>query len=537
MTGGINYLLAIAIDEYKNFPRLYNCRRDAEAFIQLLTEHYAFEPANVTALFDAEATLDQIDAVFEHLIDRVKPHDNLVIYYSGHGEYSGKRQEGFWIPVDAAQGKYTQYLANDSIRRFINQIKTYHTFLISDSCFSGSLFESGKGENTGDYLEEDPSRWVLTAGRNEIVSDGKPGGSSPFAEALQYQLKKDRDFIGVAELCVYVQKEVKAGAFGKTNQMPVFGPLHVEGNKFGQFVFRRKKTIAAVPKSDPQEESAWRIARSANSFAGYQEYLRLFPNGAHYLEAIDLLGQLIGKAEAPPASAPVVVPKKPELVLPEMIFVKGGTFTMGCTKEQGGDCYDSEKPAHKVTVKDFSIGKYPVTQAQWKAVMGNNPSRFSDCEDCPVERVSWDDAQKYIKKLNQLTGEHFRLPTEAEWEFAARGGIKSKGFKYAGSDKLDEVGWYDGNSGSKTYPVGKKAPNELGIYDMSGNVWEWCADWYDDYPSDAQTNPEGPIRGSYRVSRGGSWGSSPRSCRVSNRDHDDPAYRYDGIGFRLARSL
>jgi formylglycine-generating enzyme len=372
---GTNYLLAIAIDEYAHLPRLYNCRRDAEALIQLLTENYSFEPANVTALFDAEATLDQIDAVFEHLIDRVKPNDNLVIYYSGHGEYSRKRQEGFWIPVDAGQGKYTQYLANDSIRRFVNQIKTYHTFLISDSCFSGSLFESGKGKDTGHYLEEDPSRWVLTAGRNEIVSDGKPGANSPFAEALQYQLKKDRDFLGVAELCVNVQKEVKAGAFGKTNQLPVFGPLHVEGNKFGQFVFRRKKMIVAAPKSDQQEAFAWQIARSAHSFAGYQEYLRLFPNGAHYLEAIDLLGQLIGKAEAPPAPAPVVQASNPGLVLPEMILVKGGTFMMGCTEEQG-DCSDNEKPAHKVTVKDFKIGKYPVTQAEWKAVMGANPSLF-----------------------------------------------------------------------------------------------------------------------------------------------------------------
>lgn len=449
MTGGVNYLLVIAIDKYNHFPRLYNCRRDAEAFIQLLTEQYAFEPAHVTALFDAEATLDQVDAVFEHLIDRVKPHDNLVIYYSGHGEYSGKRQEGFWIPVDAAPGKYTQYLANDSIRRFINQIKSYHTFLISDSCFSGSLFESGK--SAGQYLEEDPSRWVLTAGRNEIVSDGKPGANSPFAEALQYQLKKDREFLGVAELCVHVQKEVKAGAFGKTNQMPVFGPLHVEGNKFGQFVFRRKKTIAAVPKSDPQEESAWRIARSVNSFTGYQEYLRLFPNGAHYLEAIDMLGQLIGKPEAP-----AVLPQKPGLILPEMVLVKGGTFMMGCTKEQGSDCFDHEKPAHKVTLADFWIGKYPVTLEQfeafmkdsgyqtdaekegssrvwdgkdWKSIEGVNwrcnvkgdirPSRE---KDHPVIHVSWNDAAAFHAWLSEQTGKPFRLPSEAEWEYAARGG-------------------------------------------------------------------------------------------------------------------
>ncbi|MBR1991236.1 MAG: SUMF1/EgtB/PvdO family nonheme iron enzyme, partial [Bacteroidales bacterium] len=216
----------------------------------------------------------------------------------------------------------------------------------------------------------------------------------------------------------------------------------------------------------------------------------------------------------------------------KMVAVQGGTFTMGCTSEQGSDCYSDEKPAHRVTVSDFSIGETEVTQALWKAVMGTKPSDFKG-DDLPVEKVSWDDCQKFIKKLNELTGKTFRLPTEAEWEYAARGGNKSKGYKYSGSNTLGSVAWYDDNSGSKTHPVKTKAANELGLYDMSGNVWEWCSDWYGDYSSGSQTNPVGASSGSDRVLRGGSWSYTAWHCRVSNRKYSSPEYCISKYGFRL----
>ena len=220
----------------------------------------------------------------------------------------------------------------------------------------------------------------------------------------------------------------------------------------------------------------------------------------------------------------------------EMVFVEGGTFQMGATSEQGSDAGADEKPVHSVTLSDFYIGKYEVTQAQWKAVMGNNPSSLKG-EDRPVENVSWNDIQEFIKKLNQLTGKRYRLPTEAEWEYAARGGKKSKGYKYSGRNTLAKVAWYDGNSGSKTHPVGQKRPNELRLYDMSGNVWEWCQDWYGAYGSSAQTDPMGPASGSNRVLRGGSWRSSARSCRVADRDYFNPSYGSSNYGFRLVLAL
>ena len=220
----------------------------------------------------------------------------------------------------------------------------------------------------------------------------------------------------------------------------------------------------------------------------------------------------------------------------EMVRVEGGTFRMGATSEQEENAYDSEKPVHSVTLSGYYIGKTEVTQALWKAVIGSNPSYFKG-DDLPVENVSWDDCQEFIRKLNSMTGQNFRLPTEAEWEFACRGGNNSRGYKYSGSNYIDNVAWYRVNSGEKTHPVATKSPNELGIYDMSGNVWEWCADWYGDYSSGAQTNPTGPYGGSNRVYRGGSWNYDVGRCRSSNRDFYYPWIRDIILGLRLALSL
>lgn len=214
-----------------------------------------------------------------------------------------------------------------------------------------------------------------------------------------------------------------------------------------------------------------------------------------------------------------------------MVEVPAGTYTMGATAEQGNDAYNDELPTHEVTLSSFQIGQTEVTQALWKAVMDSNPS-YNKGDNLPVECVSLDACQKFIAKLNQLTGLTFRLPTEAEWEYAARGG-HSGGTKYAGSDNADEVAWYEDNSGNATHPVSSKLPNELGIYDMSGNVAEWCSDWYDTYNAQALTNPSGASTGEQRVTRGGFAYEGNRNCRVSFRDvnYPDKTFRY--VGLRL----
>lgn len=234
------------------------------------------------------------------------------------------------------------------------------------------------------------------------------------------------------------------------------------------------------------------------------------------------------------SASTVTIPVKDGVSI-EMIKVEAGTFMMGATPEMEIPD-DDEKPVHQVTLtNDYYIGKYEVTQALWQTVMESNPSSFKG-NNLPVEQVSWNDCQEFIGKLNSITGRKFRLPTEAEWEYAARGGKKSRGYQYSGSSNISDVAWYNGNSGSKTHLVGTKQANELGLYDMCGNVLEWCQNWYGSYVSSSQTNPTGAVSGSYRVIRGGSWYSSARFCRSSCRDSGTPGIRNSRLGLRLVLS-
>lgn len=230
------------------------------------------------------------------------------------------------------------------------------------------------------------------------------------------------------------------------------------------------------------------------------------------------------------------VPRSRDVIIQElinnMVLVGTGTYTMGATIEQKLDEWANETPAHQVTIASFYINKYEVTQEEWQAVMGNNPASFTGLKH-PVEQVSWNDSQEFLKKLNSLTGRNFRLPTEAEWEYAARGGNRSNGTKYSGSENLNDVAWYNDNSNGATHDVGTKQPNELGLYDFCGNVREWCQDRFGSYNSYSQINPKGASSGSNRVYRGGSWDNTARFCRVSNRDFYTQDYKSDNLGLRL----
>lgn len=348
-----------------------------------------------------------------------------------------------------------------------------------------------------------------------------------------------------------ISKEITAEMNGKTITLPaptpIYGSLNVESTPIGATIYIDGKEMGKTP-------------RYINKVLIGQHRLRMVKEGYdEYSETVS-----VAKDEHKQMKA-AMDKKTEEMQLMEgtttsngqserifmvngvsftMKLVEGGTFQMGATFEQGSDAYDNEKPVHSVTLSNYYMGETEVTQALWEAVMGSNQSHFEG-DNLPVKQVTWNNCQEFIRKLNQKTRKNFRLPTEAEWEYAARGGKKSRGYKYSGSNTLRDVAWFgqwngntydNGNSGEKTHAVKTKSPNELGLYDMSGNVWEWCSDWYGSYGSSTQTNPTGSSSGSSRVLRGGGWLSRAGNCRVSFRRSNDPVREFDYCGLRLCLS-
>lgn len=298
---GINYLLAIGIDRYNNLPRLYNCVKDVEDIVAILTEKYQFEEHYITALFNEEATRPNLHYTLRKAAEKIGSNDNFLIYFSGHGHYDKILEQGYWIPVEAKQNAYDQYIPNSEIRAFLSAIKSRHTFLMVDSCFSGALFAKGITKEVSKRYESDPSRWGLTSGRNEIVSDGKPGDNSPFAESLLYRLRQNTDSLTVQELCAHIVEHVST----KTDQTPIGEPLKVKGHKNGQFVFHLRKDenrdwagaleqgnlvafqsfLRMYPEGQYIDKAAWHIAKIENTEYAYLKYFLEHPSGAYREEA------------------------------------------------------------------------------------------------------------------------------------------------------------------------------------------------------------------------------------------------------------
>ena len=312
------------------------------------------------------------------------------------------------------------------------------------------------------------------------------------------------------------------------NYKPFGADVYVDGKKVGQTPRVFNGLLVGNHKVEIKKDGYGMDSKTVNILEGQTATLSgvLTTNTIASTSSISTGSSLSGNT--------ITIPVKKGISI-EMVRVEAGTFIMGAIQEIEEPNY-WEKPAHQVTLtNNFYIGKYEVTQTLWKAVMGKRPSYFKG-DNLPVEQVSWDDCQEFISKLNSITGKTFRLPTEAEWEYAARGGNKSIGYLYSGSNNLSDVAWYDGNSGNSTHAVGSKQGNELGIYDMAGNVYEWCQDWYEDYSGSLQVNPTGATSGSFHVFRGGSWYSNAWFCRSSCRDYYAPDNRIYGLGLRLVLS-
>ena len=282
-------------------------------------------------------------------------------------------------------------------------------------------------------------------------------------------------------------------------------------------------------------EEAWRTGRLLLA----QFAVAAGRDSEHYAPALEAIVAAEGRIRATARLARLRgrLPEVLQEVAAQMVRVEGGTFTMGCTPEPE-NCADDEQPPHPVRIESFEIGKFEMTQELWEAVMGENPSAFANCPGCPVETVSWDDVQVFLRRLN-AEGTQYRLPSEAEWEYAARGGQSSEGYRYSGSHDRAEVAWYHENSGNRTQPVGSRQANELGLFDMSGNAREWVQDcWhgsYDGAPDDGSAREEGDCR--RRVIRGGSWHGKPDDVRSAGRFWYTTSFRNNNLGFRVARTI
>lgn len=520
---GKNYLLTIGIDEYEHCAKLNNAVGDARDLVRLLQAKYQFETERSFTCYNGDATWEGIDQAFDHCAETIEAPDNLVIYFSGHGHYEPKTGGAYWIPSDARYQRVRDYYSYDRITRRLKTIESQHTFLIVDSCYSGAVLirDVRSGINR---LERDPSRWILASGRNEVVPDGEAGGHSPFASQLLDVLNRYAgDHLPVMELVTKVTTAVVHNA----RQTPIGCPLRDVGDKGGQFIFWPKSESLKTKK--PSIQSMGYGLPQMDTSANHNNLLKV-----HL----------------------------------KMIPIPSATFQMGSLGSEEGR-FDGET-IHEVSLSAYELAETPVTVAAYlefvQATDSHHPAwieadRENNIEsilhyrqlgkaltaaDHPIVGVSWNDAIAYCHWLSEQTGNKYCLPTEAEWEYAAAGGTEgydeqgNRQFIWAGTSdekKLSEYAWFASNADNKTHPVGQKVPNPLGLFDMSGNVWEWCADWYGRYPKLPQHDPNGPNLGDSRVLRGGNWYDDPSGLRIAYRFHYTPFRRDYGIGFRLARKI
>jgi formylglycine-generating enzyme required for sulfatase activity len=595
-----DYALFFAVNDYQpgsGFDDLSKPIENAEAVARELRERYGFQAEVVK-----NPTLDQISAKLEEYKaffaknpqGKYPSSGQLLIYFTGHG--ISEDNNGYFVPSNGDIKKlYSTTLAYEIWRPKINKIDCRHILVAIDACYSVTFdpdwynkkmdpgaFKRPGELSEGDKLllanETDKCRIVFSSDGEEDKVPERSNFARKFIEGLQAGPRQDGILTseGLAAYLRFAAPKPRLTEFGD-DQKGSF--LFVQVAAYSAADAAKKAAEAAGAASLEKDLAAWRVAKTANTIAAFQEYLSNFPAG-DFREQADAAIRTIEQdltirrdnlswevavekntleafkkyltdypngrhfAEAK-TKIKTLEQSKDGNSVDGLLLVKGGTFTMGCTSEQR-DCKNDEVPTHTVVVDDFYIGKYEVTQAEWRKVMGDDLLEFNNkgCDQCPVDNVSWNDVQEFLRKLNTQTGIKYRLPTEAEWEYAARGGNLKRDYLFSGSNDLDDVAWYNSNyltmvthgNAKTTHPVGSKEANELGLYDMSGNVSEWCKDWYGNYPSVEQSNPSGPISGINRTIRGGSWTDAPEVCRVTRRYGLTPQYRVNFVGFRLARS-
>ena len=591
---GRSFLLVIGIDAYQYIRPLSNAVRDAQSLTRVLQDRYQFEEAYTTELYNQAATREEIFSAFDHLGGEVTEEDNLIIFYAGHGYYNTELEIGYWVPVDGKDGRSGTFIEHSAIRTYLRSIDSHHTFLIVDSCFSGNLL-ANHGRNASpvnvyaDKVDRYPSRWCFAAGMIEEVSDGYIGDHSPFTQSLIDFLEHNEEpRLPIQELI----NKVSIATSYNAEQTPISGVIINTGSHTGQFVFDLKPDF--MPESESRKQVSpgnftQSVSTSGSDTQTHQEVAarkssvgKLLKNRyiisgiiAGFLLILFLI-VLIPKRENQLNTQTFIpldtTPVSPEYVPDNMIFIQGGSFEMGDVFEEGEE---NERPVHTVIVNSFMLGKYEVSFAEYdeycRSVNINPPSDAGwGRGDRPVIYVSWLDAIRYCNWLSKQTGldtvyifqdddisanwevSGFRLPTEAEWEFAAR--ERGKYVRFGnGRDTADakDLNFYSKAAARVSYSLsgpyrGKTlvvsdstvGSNQLGLYHMSGNVWEWCWDAYgeDYYAHSPEQNPVGVSSSTERILRGGSWDDSPDLLRASNRDFLYGGSRERYIGFRIAKS-
>jgi formylglycine-generating enzyme required for sulfatase activity len=528
--------------------RLNNPVNDATSVAAELTR-LGYQVALKTDLNNREMMETAVEAFARNSVDA----EIALFYYSGHGvQYNG---ENYLMPTQAQINNASQIRHRAmNVNFLLDEISAgggLH-LVILDSCRDNPYPRDSKSSAAKGMARMDaPSSTIIAyATQPGATADDGNGKHSPYTQQLLYRLKTEPNK-PINDVLNRVNVAVEDMTQQRQSPRLDISPLR------NQYCFGLCDAIVRPPA---QVKSALTIktspadarVRILNIIPSYHDGIELAPGRyqievttegyQRHIEWIELSEQnqihsvVLNKTEAPLSVVSVSSTSPSQPVTPSdpygipMVNVPAGCFQMG---SNNGD--SDEKPVHRVCLSAFQIGQTEVTQGQWRAVMGNNPSHFSNCgNDCPVEEVSWDDAQDFIRTLNRQTGQNYRLPTEAEWEYVCRSGGRDE--TYCGGDNVDAVAWYDSNSGVKTHRVAQKTANGLGLYDMSGNVWEWVQDWYGVYPSGSVTDPQGPSGGSGRVFRGGSWHDDAGRVRSALRYFYVPGLRRRYLGFRLARS-
>jgi len=576
---GRYYALVIGNNAYTGLERLKTAETDAREVAALLKDAYGFE----TKLL-LNATRQQIISALYSYRRELTPDANLLIYYAGHGVNDKDADKAYWLPVDATLDDNSNWIIADEITTALKVIPAKHVLVVSDSCYSGTLTRGirdalprpAEREQFLRKMAAKRSRTLMASGGDEPVADGGGGGRhSVFANALLRGLREmDKGQFTAEELFRYHVKEAVAG---RAQQTPEYNPLRNSGHDNGDFIFVKVKTdgknaevTVKSPASPPAaaafdpaaiELSFWESIKASTDAEDFKAYLESYPAGRFAALARNNMRRLEAAAKAaasnsaantsapmtPPASnttRPTTTSARPQQMVNragmELVWIPAGSFMMG--SENGGS---DEKPVHWVTISEgFYMGKYEVTQAQWQTVMGNNPSNFKG-HNLPVEQVSWDDAVSFLARLNaQGDGYTYRLPTEAEWEYACRAGTTTA-FAFGDSLSSSQAN-FEGNYPyggvakdvyrKKTTPVGSFQPNAFGLFDMHGNVWEWCLDWYHNSYAGAPTDGSAWLSGGvqkYRVLRGGSLYSNAAFLRSAFRVSIAPFNRSHDIGFRV----